>query len=112
MIFSLIFGVILGALSVIFILENTSIVTITFLSWQFEGSLALILMLTLVSGIIITLLLLLPSYIRDTFYLSALEKHKNGIDGELVETKRKLADVMGDMPRPAVIVVEKVVEQR
>ncbi|MCR4275776.1 MAG: LapA family protein [Candidatus Parcubacteria bacterium] len=110
MIFSLIFGVILGALSVIFILENTSIVTITFLSWQFDGSLALILMLTLISGIFITLLLLLPSYIRDTFYLSALEKHKKGIDGELVETKRKLADAMDDIPRPGVIVVEKIHE--
>ena len=106
------FGAILGALSVIFILENTSIVTITFLSWQFEGSLALILMLTLICGIIITLLLLLPSYIRDTFYMSALEKHKNGVDGELVETKRKLADVMGDMSKPAVIIVEKTDERK
>ena len=106
------FGAILGALSVIFILENTSIVTVTFLSWQFEGSLALILMLTLICGIIITLLLLLPSYIRDTFYLSALEKHKNGIDGELVETRRKLADVMGDIPRSAVIIVEKTNESK
>ena len=74
MIFSLFLGVILGGIAVLFILQNVSVVTITFLYWQFNGSMALVLLLALVVGSIITLLFLLPSLIRDMFYLSALKK--------------------------------------
>src|SRR5579863_6356673 len=74
MIFFLILGVILGAAAVFFIAQNTVLVTVTFLSWQFESSLAAVLLLTIICGAVITLLILLPSLMRDTFYLSRLKK--------------------------------------
>lgn len=107
MIFSLILGAILGAISVIFILENTSLVTITFLSWQFDGSLALVLLLTMLSGVVITLLLLLPSFIRDTFYLSTIQKQKREADDELAEARLKLANAEAASQANKTLIVEK-----
>ena len=93
MILSLLLGIFLGGISVLFILQNVSIVTITFLYWQFEGSMALVLLLALVVGSIITLLFLLPSLIRDMFYLSALKKANKTLADDLVQTRCTLSDV-------------------
>jgi uncharacterized integral membrane protein len=98
MILSLILGVILGAVSVIFITQNVTIVTVTFLTWQIEGSLALVLLLTLLCGIVITLLLILPSLIKDTFYVSALKKEKKVLEDELTKTKGELAVISSRPP--------------
>lgn len=89
MIFFLILGVLVGALSVIFILENMSTITVTFLSWQMTGSLAVVLLLTAICGVIMTLLLLLPGLIRDGFAFSSLKKKKKVLESELEKTKRE-----------------------
>ena len=106
MIFSLIFGALLGAISVIFIIQNVAVVTVTFLNWQFEGSLALILFLTLISGIVMTLLLLLPTFIKDVFYLSSVEKQKKALEEELTKTRGTLADVASGPHGSGAIIVE------
>ena len=98
MIFFLILGVVLGAISVIFIAQNVTLVTVTFLTWQMEGSLALVLLLTLLCGIVITLLLILPSLIQDTFFLSALRKQKKTLEDELTKTKSELAAISSRPP--------------
>lgn len=92
MIFFLILGVLLGAVSVIFILQNVTLVTVMFLDWQITGSLALVLLLAIVCGILMTLLVLLPSLIRDEFYLSAVKRHKKEVEDELANTKQALAE--------------------
>jgi len=106
MIFSLFLGVILGGVAVLFILQNVSIVTITFLYWQFEGSMALVLLLALVVGSIITLLFLLPSLIRDMLYLSALKKANKTLADDLVQTRRTLGDVASGPHGSGAVVVE------
>lgn len=83
MLISLIAGIILGALSVMFVLQNVAVVTVVFLSWQITGSLALVLLATLIAGVAITLLVLLPSLIRDDAHLKMLEKQKKELDDEM-----------------------------
>ena len=83
----MVIGVILGALSVIFVLQNVAIITVTFFSWQITGSLALILFSTLVSGIVITLLILLPGLIQDEIYLSVIKKQKKEVEEEFARYK-------------------------
>lgn len=90
MIFLLIIGMALGAVSVLFIIQNTSIITVSFLSWQMEGSLALILFLAVTSGAMIILLVLFPSFISDAIELSAMRKQKRTLEKELAETKEAL----------------------
>ena len=45
MILSLILGFLLGAAALLFALQNTAIVALSFLGWQFESSLAVVIIL-------------------------------------------------------------------
>jgi len=60
----LIIGLLLALVIVTFIFQNTNPVIVHFLAWQFEGSLALMLLLTFIFGIIICLLVAIPLLIR------------------------------------------------
>jgi uncharacterized integral membrane protein len=83
MLLSLIVGIILGAIAVIFAFQNVAVVTVTFLTWQITASLAIIILGTLLCGIVLTLLFLLPSVIRDEMYVAALKKQKRETEDEL-----------------------------
>ena len=74
MIISLVIGLILGAVTVIFALQNTTSISVVFLSWKFEGSLALILLVTMAVGIVVALLMSLPELIKKSFQISSLMK--------------------------------------
>ena len=93
MIFFLLLGAILGGLSVIFVLQNIITVTVTFLTWQIEGSLAVILFLAMMSGVFITLLMLLPGLIRDEFDYSKLKQEKKEVEDELATTRKVINGV-------------------
>lgn len=107
MIFFLILGILLGALSMVFVLQNVGTVTVSFLDWQVAGSLALILLLAIITGIIMTLLVLLPSVIRGDFYLSSIKREKKKLEDELENTKRTLAKVASEASETKTIVVEE-----
>lgn len=84
MILFMIVGVILGVVSVIFALQNTSIITVTLLAWQMTGSLALVLVLALLTGMIVSLLMVIPELINSHLNLRSVKK-------ELEEMKIKLS---------------------
>jgi uncharacterized integral membrane protein len=109
MIISLILGVILGAVAVIFVLQNVAVVTVSFITWHITGSLALVLLATIITGIVMTLLILLPGLIRDDFYLSSLKKQKKEVDDELARTKQALMDANARTSGTQTITVEKTV---
>jgi uncharacterized integral membrane protein len=56
----LIIALLLSVLFLIFVLQNLKAVNLNFLLWRFEGSLALILILTFIIGIIVCLFASLP----------------------------------------------------
>jgi putative membrane protein len=87
MILSLMLGIILGAISVIFALQNVTIVTVSFIDWQVTAPLALILLGTLLCGIVMTLLVLIPSLIRDEAYVRALKRQKRETEEELAKAR-------------------------
>lgn len=64
MLLLLILGLVLAILIVTFIFQNTSPVIVHFLAWHFQGSLALVLLLTVIFSIIISLLVAIPLLIR------------------------------------------------
>jgi lipopolysaccharide assembly protein A len=90
MILSLIIGLILGALFVIFALQNTAIVTITFFSWQLTQPLAFVLLGTLVAGGVVALLVLLPSVMRDEMLFTLVRSERDDLEEELRRTKTEL----------------------
>lgn len=79
----LIAALVLSILFLVFILQNSQQVNLHFLFWEFNGSLALILILTFVVAIIISLLVSIPLYIgraikkKRTTEVKTVEKEQN-----------------------------------
>lgn len=67
----------LAILTVIFALQNAIPVGVTFLVWKFEGSLALVLMLTFALGVLVSLLLSIPAILKRR---SAISNQKKKIE--------------------------------
>ncbi|MES2623158.1 MAG: lipopolysaccharide assembly protein LapA domain-containing protein [Patescibacteria group bacterium] len=87
MIIFLILGLILGALSVIFALQNVIPITVTFFAWQLQGSLSLILLLAVLAGVMICGLLSVPEVIRNHIRFTTLKNQKKDLEKAL-ETLR------------------------
>ncbi len=84
MLISLMIGLLLGAAAIIFALQNISPVTVAFFDWQFEGSLALILMLAMGVGILVSFLLALPDMMKKSFHISRLKKDNNRLQEQVL----------------------------
>ncbi len=87
MIILFVLGLLLGGVAVIFALQNVTVITVTFLYWQLTGSLALVLISAILSGIIFTLLLLLPGSIGNYFKNRGLKKEIENLEEELRKQK-------------------------
>jgi uncharacterized integral membrane protein len=60
----LVLALAVSMLAGVFALQNTLPIAVTFLFWQFEGSLALILLLAFSLGILVSFLLLAPATVK------------------------------------------------
>ena len=98
MIISLILGFLLGVAALLFALQNTAVVSLTFLGWQFESSLALLILIAFAVGIIVSLLVSIPSAVKDGFRLMSLKK----------ENKKLAEELSRAQSRPSVVVEEPV----
>ena len=96
--FYLIVALVISAIAVIFALQNTMIVTISFLAWKFTGSLSLVLLVTPAIGALIGLLVLAPSTLKNTFTASSQRKRINSLEKELNEHKAKVAELQKPAP--------------
>ncbi len=79
----LILSLIIAALATIFAVQNAIPTTINFLVWEFEGSLALILLIALIAGAMISFFASLPTLIRSRLTISNLNK-------KLAESEKKI----------------------
>ena len=97
MLISLLVGIVLGGLTVIFALQNVALVTVNLWMWQFSAPLAIVLLGTVLSGIVVTLLILLPNLIRDEIYLKTLKRQKREVEDELANLR-----ITGNAPTPVI----------
>ena len=91
MLFTLILGFVLGAGAIVFILQNTAVVALTFLGWQFESTIAVIVILAILVGAVLALLLTLPGAIGSSFKMRALNKNNEALARE-AELHRQSAE--------------------
>ncbi len=70
----LILALVIAILAVVFAIQNAVPVTVSFLAWQFEGSFALVLLITLALGVLISLLASVPSMVKRHDQLSHLQR--------------------------------------
>ena len=82
-------GLILGGTSIVFALQNTSPATINFFDWQVTGSTSIVLIMAILSGAVIVILLLLPTYISNSFKFRRLKKENSRLEEELRKQKEK-----------------------
>ncbi len=86
----LILALAIAIIAVIFALQNTAVVTISFLVWKVTGSLSLVLLVTLAIGVLIGVLFLLPSAIKTTLQASGQRKQLGTLEKELAESKTQV----------------------
>lgn len=87
MIIFFILGLLLGVIAVIFAFQNIVTTTVTFLAWQIEGSLALILVMAILTGMVIAFLLTLPELIGGYMRESGLSKRIKNLESDLHKQK-------------------------
>ncbi len=94
MILSLILGFVLGAAAIVFAFQNTTIVALSFLGWQFQSSLALLVVLSLLAGGLLSMLLSFPAAIRDRVRMYSLRKENDRLAEALTEAQRRQVQVV------------------
>lgn len=90
LLFLIIAALIIAILAVVFALQNADIILVTFLIWKFEGSLALVLLLTFVTGAIVSLLILSPWITKKGLMSSNQNKKIKELGRKLEEKKEEV----------------------
>lgn len=91
MIFSLFIGFVLGVAALLFAMQNTEIVALTFMGWQFETSLAVLVIAAVTVGILISILASLPSAIAASFRIMGLKKENQKLVNEVNVHRQAIA---------------------
>ncbi len=94
MVFFLIIGLIIGAVAVIFVLQNIIPVTVTFFTWQLSGSLAIVILVALLAGMLITALVVLPGLLSAEWQLRALRKRNKKLEDDAMLTAAPVASAV------------------
>ncbi len=93
MIIFLVIALIIALVAVIFALQNTAVVAIHFLAWSTQGSLALVLLLTLAVGAVICYFAVLPTIVKDKWSLRGLRKRMNDVEARLAVQKSRIEEL-------------------
>jgi len=97
MTFALITIIILALVSVVFAVQNSGVITVSFLAWQVDASLALILMITLVVGVLIGYLAGIPKVWKRSSETRQLRRQVE--DLQLAAVVRESPDSEGERGR-------------
>ena len=88
----IIFSLFIAILAVIFALQNTMVVTVSFLFWHFTGSLALVLLAALATGAVVSILASIPSLVRNQISSRSQKKKITESEATLNEHKTRLEE--------------------
>ena len=95
----LIVALVIAILAVIFALQNSMPITISFLVWKLtDAPLSLVLLITLAIGVVIGLLVLSPSAIKNSFAASSNRKRIGSLEKDLDDHKAKVAELTKPKP--------------
>lgn len=93
-----IFAMVVGLGSVMFALQNNVPVTVVFLAWRFDGSLALVLLLAMALGALIVALLSTPATLRRQWAGRRQDKRINELEKERKDLQTELDAVRSRLP--------------
>jgi putative membrane protein len=87
----LLIALLIALIAVIFALQNTQVVSINFLAWTFQSSIALEMVVTLIAGVVVGILAMLPASIRSQLQISSKKKEKAGLEASLAQAQQQVA---------------------
>lgn len=94
-----IFAMVVGLGSVMFALQNNVPVTVTFLLWRFDGSLAMVLLLAIALGGVIVGLISTPATLRRQWAVHRLNKQIAQLEADKRDLQQQLERLRGDQAR-------------
>lgn len=86
----LVLALIIALIAVVFTIQNTALVTVTFLFWDLNQSLAFVVLLAILAGVLISLFVSLPGKVKRTMENTNHKKKIKDMDTELMSTKVRL----------------------
>jgi uncharacterized integral membrane protein len=86
----LVFALLISLFAVVFAVQNTAITTVSFLMWDFDNSLAVVILLTVFTGVLISILMSLPGWIKNRVYLMSIRKKNKDLETKLTKQEEKL----------------------
>lgn len=101
MVLALILALAFAVLAVIFALQNPTVVTVSFLTYQGEWALALLILLSVGVGIIIGVLVMTPGVLRRAWTIGSLRRKLSELEKALEEQKAKSASAVPPAPSSA-----------
>ena len=87
----LLIALLIALVAVIFSLQNTQVVSINFLAWTFQSSIALEMIVTLIAGVLVGILAMLPASIRSQIQISSKKREKAGLETSLTQVQQQVA---------------------
>jgi uncharacterized integral membrane protein len=97
----LILGIAFAIGAVIFALQNNGLVVVTLALWSFEGSLAIVLLLALGLGVLITALLTTPTMLRAQWTTQRLRRQIASLEREVAQLSQDAANRNSGQPGQA-----------
>jgi len=88
----LIVAIIVAILAVAFALQNAVPIAVSFLTWKFESSLALVLLITVALGVIMSLLVSVPSKIKRMKLISSQKKKIQELESGLQKEAENITE--------------------
>lgn len=97
--FLIIAAIIIAFLAIAFALQNNIILGINLLVWQYQGSLAIVLLSTLAIGFLIGLLVLLPALLKRGFRISRAQRRTSDLEEQVQERDRRIGTEVSNAER-------------
>ena len=88
----ILFSIAVAIFAIVFALQNGGQTTVTFLGWSFEGSLALVILISVASGVVISSLASLPPLFKSRWGERSLRKKVVDLEARLAEQGRRLEE--------------------
>lgn len=73
---------IIASFTILFAVQNTGLVTVSLLSWEFESSIALILLIAFLLGVIVAMLFSIPYFYRHNRTIKTLSARKRQLENQ------------------------------
>jgi uncharacterized integral membrane protein len=86
----LVIGLIIAILAVIFAVQNTTPVVLSFFIWKFGGSLALVVLVALAAGALVGILVSLPGSVKNSWKNKNQQKKITSLEASLEDLRSQL----------------------